>query len=355
MDSISVNDDCVNMKMCDSCEKCLSLDAELSKSKQAYNYLLKNNSQLEQHCISLKVSMQLKQEVFQNDKSFVNQNGVEIKEYFEISDLKAQLQDKDMTICKLKDTIKSLRKNTKHENVIHDKCDIEPIFEEMENKNKDLRAQIQDKVFVITSLKNNLRKIKGKETIENVVHIPSATTIAPGMFKLDLEPLAPKLLQNKDAHIEYLRNTQEQANILRGLVEQAKAKQPLDGNLDLACKYTTRIQELLVYIQDTCPNVITLSSKKIAVTPMNKGKKVRFGEPLTSSSNSKQVESSNLLDSNTPELSSTGVKCSTSNCGSKLPGNKSNVRISQRPSRNMKNKVEAQPRKLNKKNHVVEP
>ncbi|GJY30627.1 hypothetical protein Tco_0414122 [Tanacetum coccineum] len=50
-----------------------------------------------------------------------------------------------------------------------------------------------------------------------------------------------------------------------------------------------------------------------------------------------------------------GLKCSTSNCGSKPTDNQNNDRISQTPSRNMKNKVEAQPRKVNKKNHVVEP
>ncbi|GJZ97007.1 hypothetical protein Tco_0669341 [Tanacetum coccineum] len=277
MNFLPLNNESVNieMKKCDSCEKCLSLDSELSKSKQVYNNLLKKHSQLEKHCISLEVSMQLKQEVFQNDESFVSQNAVEIPEYFKINDLKAQLQNKDTTICKLKDTIKSLRKNTKDENVNHVKCDLEPINEEMKNKNEDLKAQIQDKVFVITSLKNNLRKSKGKEIVENVVHIPSTTTIAPGMFKLELEPLPPRLLQNREVHLDYLNNTQEQANILRGLVEQAKAKQPLDGNSDLACKYTTRIQELLVYVQDTCPNAITHSSKKVAVTPMNKGKKVR--------------------------------------------------------------------------------
>ncbi|GJS20307.1 retrovirus-related pol polyprotein from transposon TNT 1-94 [Tanacetum coccineum] len=48
-----------------------------------------------------------------------------------------------------------------------------------------------------------------------------------------------------------------------------------------------------------------------------------------------------------------GLKCSTSKCGSKPTGNKRNDRISQTPSRNMKNKVEAQPRKVNKKNCVV--
>ncbi|GJT21020.1 hypothetical protein Tco_0890957 [Tanacetum coccineum] len=41
--------------------------------------------------------------------------------------------------------------------------------------------------------------------------------------KLDLEPLSPMLLQNREAHIYYLKYTQEQADILRGIVEQAKA------------------------------------------------------------------------------------------------------------------------------------
>ncbi|GJV29215.1 retrovirus-related pol polyprotein from transposon TNT 1-94, partial [Tanacetum coccineum] len=88
---------------------------------------------------------------------------------------------------------------------------------------------------------------------------------------------------------------------------------------------------------------------------MNNVKKVRLAEPLTSSSNIKQVESSNTLDSNTHVLSFTRVKCSTSICGSKPPSNKKNDMISQTPSRNKKNKVEAQPRKVNKMNHVVKP
>ncbi|GJS25982.1 hypothetical protein Tco_0486602 [Tanacetum coccineum] len=133
--SMSLNNDSVymNLQKCDLCEMCLNLDAELSKSKQAYSDLLKNHSQLEKHYISLDLSMQLKQEVFQNDKSYVSQNAVEILEYFVINDLKARLQDKDTTICKLKDTIKSLEKNTKEKNVHHEKCDLEPINEEMEN------------------------------------------------------------------------------------------------------------------------------------------------------------------------------------------------------------------------------
>ncbi|GJY74393.1 retrovirus-related pol polyprotein from transposon TNT 1-94 [Tanacetum coccineum] len=312
----SMSFDYVNMEMqkCESCDKCLNLDAELSKSNQAYNDLLKNYAQLEKHCISLEVSTQLKQEVFQNNESCVSQNDVEIPEYFEINDLKARLQDKDTIICKLKDTIKSLRENTKEQKVNHDKCELEPINKELENsgakllsenerlcneinhvkqvfkdqfdsiketrvrhkeqidslinkldlksvENEDLKAQIQDKVFVITSLEKDLRKLKGKEIVVHVLHTPFATNIALGMFKLDLVPLPPRLLRNRDAHIDYLRHTQEQANTLWEIVEQAKAKQPLDR-----------------------------------------------------------------------------VNCSTSNCGSNSLGNKKNDRISQTPSRNKKNK-----------------
>ncbi|GJV83119.1 hypothetical protein Tco_1523017 [Tanacetum coccineum] len=143
MNSIPLNNDFVNMKMqtCDSCEKCLNLDAELSKSKQAYNDFLKNYSKLEKHCISLEASMQLQQEVFQNDESCINQNAIEIQKYFEINDLKARLQDKDTSICKLKDTIRSLSKNTKEENVNHNKCELEPINEELENSMAKLLSE----------------------------------------------------------------------------------------------------------------------------------------------------------------------------------------------------------------------
>ncbi|GJS28679.1 retrovirus-related pol polyprotein from transposon TNT 1-94 [Tanacetum coccineum] len=243
MNSMSLNNDSVNMEMqkCESCEKCLNLDAELSKSKQAYNDFLKNYSQLEKHCISLEVSMQLKQEVFQNDESCVNQNAVEIQEYFEINDLKARLQDKDKTICKLKDTIKSLRENTKEENVNHDKCDLEPINKELENSVAKLLSENE-------RLCNKINHVKQGKNVENVIHTPSATTIAPGMFKLDLELLPPR----------------SRASI-----------------------------------------AITPSAKKVIVKPMNNVKKVRFTEPFTSSSKIQQVESSNTSDSNTHVLSST--------------------------------------------------
>ncbi|GJU81902.1 hypothetical protein Tco_1284267 [Tanacetum coccineum] len=234
------------MQSSESCDKCSDLDAELLKNLNAHNKLLKSYSQLEKHCISLELSMQLNQEIFQKDKSCDNQNALEIQEYFENNDLKAQLQAKDTTIYKLKEHIKSKRENVKEEKVKQDMDEIETIYIEMEHsvakllsenkllhkeikhlkkiykdqfdsikktralskqhndfliaqlnsksmENADLKGQIQEKVFVTTTLQNELRRLKGKNVLDNATTITNATTISLGMFKLDLDPLAPRV------------------------------------------------------------------------------------------------------------------------------------------------------------------
>ncbi|GJZ82002.1 hypothetical protein Tco_0646996 [Tanacetum coccineum] len=132
MNSTVVFSDSVNVEMqsSESCDKCCDLDAELLKNQ---NKLLKSYSQLEKHCISLELSMQLKQEIFQKDKSCDNQNALEILEYFENNDLKAQLQAKDTTIRKLKEHIKFMRENDKEEKVKQDMDEIETINIELEH------------------------------------------------------------------------------------------------------------------------------------------------------------------------------------------------------------------------------
>nr|GEX20758.1 hypothetical protein [Tanacetum cinerariifolium] len=96
------------------------------------------------------------------------------------------------------------------------------------------KCSLQEKVFAIASLKNKLRKLKGKSVVDTAVSKSYAVTIAPGMFKINLEPLASKLLKNKDAHIDYIKETHENANILRELVKNPRDLSPLDSNLDSA-------------------------------------------------------------------------------------------------------------------------
>ncbi|GJQ93461.1 hypothetical protein Tco_0004600 [Tanacetum coccineum] len=180
------------------------------------------------------------------------------------------------------------------------------------------------------------------------------------MFKLDLEPLSPKVLKNRDAHIDYIKHTQENAYILWELVENARVLRPLDIDLDYACKYAKRIQEVLVYVTAKCPSFTKPNEKLVVITPLNRSKKVRFAEHATSSScTKKQIDSHKTQDSNKPVLPSTGMKSSTSVSRSQPSGNTKINKISQTTSRNMKNKVEDHPRSvkssLNKTNSVSEP
>ncbi|GJT96052.1 retrovirus-related pol polyprotein from transposon TNT 1-94 [Tanacetum coccineum] len=75
---------------------------------------------------------------------------------------------------------------------------------------------LEEKVLVITALKDDLRKLKGKSLVDNdVTKHPSD----PEMLKIDVEPITPKLLNKKTAHSAYIKHTQEEVIVLRDLVE----------------------------------------------------------------------------------------------------------------------------------------
>ncbi|GKA84012.1 hypothetical protein Tco_0805607 [Tanacetum coccineum] len=157
---------------------------------------------------------QQKEESFQSNKPCKNQDAPEFREFFEINDLKAQLQAKTTLICNLKNQIKSVKEASNEAKVKNDIDVIETINIELEHsvakllaaneqlhkenehlkqtykelydsikktrvqnkdnsdslisqinqksvENADLKAQIQEKVFVNAALKNELRKLKG--------------------------------------------------------------------------------------------------------------------------------------------------------------------------------------------------
>ncbi|GKC33215.1 retrovirus-related pol polyprotein from transposon TNT 1-94 [Tanacetum coccineum] len=390
------------------CEKCLKLETELLNKKkfiekETYDKLFRSYTTLEKHCISLEVDTQLNQEFFQRDNSVSNQSAPNFDQYFELNKLKAQSPENDTVIRKLKERIKSLSGSMNEDKVKKDIEEIETINIKLDHRVSkliaenehlkqtykqlydsikptrtrskeqcdalvsqvnqksveisDLNVSLQEKDLVITTLKNELRKLKGKDLADNVV---TKHPVAPEMLKVDVEPIAPKLLNNRTAHSYYLKHTQEQATILREVVEQGKSQNPLNNPLDSACKYTKRIQELLIIIGQTCPSINNSSDKLVAVTPKNKDKRVRFTEPVTSlgNTNTKTASSSNLV-SNKHKFSSTGVKPSTSASESQPSGNTKKYKIQQTPSSTQKNKVEAHSRtvksSLKNKNCVVEP
>nr|GEY37849.1 retrovirus-related Pol polyprotein from transposon TNT 1-94 [Tanacetum cinerariifolium] len=123
---------------------------------------------------------------------------------------------------------------------------------------------LQEKVSVITALKETLCK----QTNE-VVPLYS---IDPKVLKIDVTPLAPKLRNNRTVHTDYIRHTQKETATLREIVKSERLFNPLNTSLDYACKYTKRIQELLVILNQTCPCITDLGTKLVAVTHKNNNK-----------------------------------------------------------------------------------
>ncbi|GJV60498.1 hypothetical protein Tco_1466598 [Tanacetum coccineum] len=110
---------------------------------------------------------------------------------------KVESQEKDTVIRKLKERIKSLSGNMNEDKIKKDIEEIETINIELDHR---------EKVLVIIALKNELKKLKGKDLADNVV---TKNTIDREMLKIDVEPIAPRLLNNRTAHSNYLRHTQE--------------------------------------------------------------------------------------------------------------------------------------------------
>nr|GEZ16042.1 hypothetical protein [Tanacetum cinerariifolium] len=246
------------------CEKCVKLETELQKDfikRESYDKLFKQYTTLEKQCISLEVDSQLEQEIFQRDNSFSQQSVPSFDQLFEINDLNAQSQEKDMVIMKLKERIKSLSGNMKGEKIKQELKEIETINIELDHRvtklivenehlkqtykqlydsiissriqskeqcddlikqvniksaeNSDLNASLEEKVLVITTLKDTLRKLKGKAVVDEAVILHP---IDPELLKIDVTPLAPKLRNNRTAHYDYLNHTQEETVTLREIV-----------------------------------------------------------------------------------------------------------------------------------------
>ncbi|GJY11880.1 retrovirus-related pol polyprotein from transposon TNT 1-94 [Tanacetum coccineum] len=209
--------------------------------------------------------------------SVLDQNAPSFTQLFELSELRAQSQEKDTVIVKLKEQIKSLKGNVDDSKVKMDMDKIETLNIELEHrvtklvaKNEhlkqtykqlydsikpkrvqskeqcdalikqvniksgeisDLNAKLQEQGLVLAALKNELRKLKGKALDKEAIKTHS---VDPKVSKDNVEPITPKLLNKRTAHSSYIKHTQEEALVLRDIVKHVKANYPQDSLLESA-------------------------------------------------------------------------------------------------------------------------
>nr|GEZ95552.1 hypothetical protein [Tanacetum cinerariifolium] len=324
----NVMSDCLNV---DVCTHCVTIESELKK-----DFIKKECYETKTLCLLQKV-LQL------------------FAEFFKINELKAQAQAKDTVILQLKEKLRSLKGDVTERSVKREVEEIKTLNIELDHKvttlvaenehlkqtykqlydsikssrvrskeqcddliNKvnlksaevsDLNASLQEKVLVITALKEQLHKLKGKAVLTDAV---SLNPIDPELLKVDVAPLVPNLRKNMTAHIDYIRHTLDEAATLREIVESERLFSPLNTSLDYA----------------------------LVVTPKNKSKQIRATEQFTKSGKTTvTTPPSANFNSNTHVLSSTRVILVSSASESMSQDNTKKNRIRRTQRKAKKNKV----------------
>ncbi|GJY10143.1 hypothetical protein Tco_0378328 [Tanacetum coccineum] len=162
----------------------------------------------------------------------LDQNAPSFNQLFELSELRAQSQEKDTVIVKLKEQIKVTKLVAENEHLkqtykqlydsikpkrVQSKEQCDALIKQVNIKSgeiSNLNAKLQEQGLVIAALKNELRKLKGKALDKEAIETHSVDL---KVSKDNVEPITPKLLNKRTAHSSYIKHTQEEALVLRDI------------------------------------------------------------------------------------------------------------------------------------------
>nr|GEX61882.1 hypothetical protein [Tanacetum cinerariifolium] len=153
-------------------------------------------------------------------------------------------------------------------------------YKQLYDSIKITRAKHIEQVTKLTAKNVTLKTSVSKAKVQ-----PSVLTRTK--HAVDVELIVPRLRNNRDAHLDYLRHLKESVETISDIVEEAKVVRPLDRSIVSACRYTKHSQELLEYAIGTCPHGSQPRAKQLAYIPLIKKKQVIGAQP------------SNKLDSTT--------------------------------------------------------
>nr|GEZ20268.1 integrase, catalytic region, zinc finger, CCHC-type, peptidase aspartic, catalytic [Tanacetum cinerariifolium] len=154
--------------------------------------------------------------------------------------------------------------------------------------------------------------------------------LARGKYAIDVKPIVPCLRNNRDAHLDYLKNLKESVETIRDIAEEAKVVRPLDRSIIYACRYTKHSQELLEYAIGTCPQDSQQRDKQLSYIYLIRKKQVTFAKPSDqlNSNTYKHVAKVNTQKTNFPVPPSTGVNSCPNASGSQPRSNTKKNKIS---------------------------
>nr|GEU55609.1 integrase, catalytic region, zinc finger, CCHC-type, peptidase aspartic, catalytic [Tanacetum cinerariifolium] len=110
-------------------------------------------------------------------------------------------------------------------------------------------VKLKERTKSLSALKDTLSKLKGKVVVNEAVTLHP---IDPELLRIDVASLASKLRNNRTAHYDYLKHTQEEIATLREIVENERLLNPLNASLDYVC-----CQSVLWYLDSGCSKHMT--------------------------------------------------------------------------------------------------
>ncbi|GJU79022.1 retrovirus-related pol polyprotein from transposon TNT 1-94 [Tanacetum coccineum] len=247
--------------------RCLDLEAEMSKVHNE----LKHISKLERENINLQLKYQHLQESFDNKKSQAPQEAPDFHSFFKIKNLEHQIQEKDNVIRDLKVLVSNVNdrscepSNAKNVTALLEqnerfRVEIEKVkqhYKEMFKSITITRASTNEKTSsLLTQIEDLKAQLEGNLKVATRSSVKTKV-LAPGMYAIDVEPIPPRLKNNRSAHLVYINHLKESVETVREIVEEARIVKPLDSALTSACQYTKRSQELVEYVIGTCPKEFT--------------------------------------------------------------------------------------------------
>ncbi|GJZ64961.1 retrovirus-related pol polyprotein from transposon TNT 1-94 [Tanacetum coccineum] len=342
-----------------------------------HDSLIKHFSKLEVEHFNLQLKYQNLKERFGTIKPMTSSNAPSFDSLFVIGQLTEQIQSRGNTIRELKEKISRLTKKnsdadplfdlkalvsqnkelTAKLNALHDlnerfraeNAKVKQHYKELYDSIKITRAKtIEQKNSLLTEIENLKAQLKENSKCVTISD-GKPKVLAPGRYPIDVEPIPPRLKNNREVHLDYIKHLKESVETLREIVEEAKVDRPLDTSLASACRYTKHSQELLEHVIGTCPKDFNPRDKQNASTTLLRKKRVTFVEPCETSTHNPpaQVEHQKINSPNAPGIPSTGVKGASAASGSKPRSNTKKDRTL--PAKSALKQVEAHSR-MNKSN-----
>nr|GEW41819.1 copia protein [Tanacetum cinerariifolium] len=273
-----MNDKMNNPKCVTRKARCLALEVELANLRDKRHHenqeeLINHFSKLEVNHLNLQLKYQNLKDGIGNNPPTPDKDTPDFDLVFVIRKMQASLQGKDNVIHQLKkqlsqlqvtysDTDRTRKVQTTDSQITkltgrvthlqaqndlfraeNDK--IKQHYKELYDSIKITRDKHIEQVTKLTIENVNLKSSVSKDTVKPQVLIRAQHAI-------DVEPIVPRLRNNRDAHLDYLRHLKESVETIRDIVEEAKIVRPLDRSIISACRYTKHSQELLEYAIGTC-------------------------------------------------------------------------------------------------------